>query len=130
MIQIDLCKDGYLYIIYARNAKIGIFDAQSKGFRISRFKFDRNYKFVEYHWDKSWDSGWDTESKGTVRPYKELFRPRKLNSEVEFLEFMNDYNNKNEEEILNVLKEFIKDDNGLDIDSRMLYLDCLKERGK
>ena len=64
-IPIDKCKDGYLYIIKARNADLGVYVKKEKGFHISRFKFKCNYIFMEYHWDTG-------EPFGTVKPIKEL----------------------------------------------------------
>jgi hypothetical protein len=98
MISLKDCRNGYLYIIAARNAYVGIFNAKKKGFRISRFKFDRNYESVEYHWDTG-------EPHGTVRPYRKLFKPTKIKEECVFLSFINKYFENNQEEILTVIKE-------------------------
>ncbi len=58
-------KKGYLYYIFARNSHLGIWLPESNGFLISRFKYDRNYLFTEYHWD--WNDRF-----GTVKPLKEI----------------------------------------------------------
>lgn len=62
-IKLEDLKDGYLYKILARNAGYGIYC--DGGFYISRWKFGRNYIFVEIHWDLS-------DSFGTVKPLKEI----------------------------------------------------------
>ena len=96
MIPVLQCKHGYLYIVACRNANIGIYDIHQKGFRISRFKFDRNYEFVEYHWDTNG-------SLGTARPLKKLFKPPAFSGEKNFLDFMNDYYRKNHVDIWKVV---------------------------
>ena len=98
MIRMNDCNDGYLYIVACRNAYIGVYNAEKKGFRISRSKFGRNYEFVEYHWDTG-------EPHGTARPQKELFRPEPFLGEKEFLDFMNEYYNKNREEIWSAIAD-------------------------
>jgi len=50
-IKIKDLKDGYLYKIIARNARYGIWKAETQGFIISRIKFGSNYAFEEYHYD-------------------------------------------------------------------------------
>lgn len=50
-ISMDKCKDRHLYIISARNADIGVYIAEEKGFKISRYKFKSNFIDIEYHWD-------------------------------------------------------------------------------
>lgn len=64
-IPMSKCKDGHLYIIKARNADIGVYVAEKKGFRISRFKFKSNFIDTEDHWDTG-------EPFGTVKPLKKL----------------------------------------------------------
>jgi hypothetical protein len=64
-IPIEQCEDGYLYIISARNARLGIFHKEERGFVISRFKFGHNSLFVEYHWDTG-------EPYGTVQPFEKV----------------------------------------------------------
>jgi hypothetical protein len=71
-IPLEKCEDGYLYIISARNARLGVFHEQEKGFVISRFKFSINSLFVEYHWDTG-------EPYGTVQPIEKIEKvPEKL----------------------------------------------------
>jgi len=67
MIPLKDCKPGYLYLINARNSRLGIYTGQNGAFTISRYKFDDNYLFDEYHHDNG-------PPYGTVQPYKELMR--------------------------------------------------------
>jgi hypothetical protein len=73
-IKLEDLRDGYLYRIMARNASYGIY--HDGGFYISRWKFGRNYIFVEIHWDLS-------DSFGTVKPLEEIepapFSTKKMN---------------------------------------------------
>lgn len=64
-IPIEDCKDGYLYIIGARNSDLGVYVAKDKGFVINRFKINRHFLFVEFHWDTG-------SPYGTARCIKEL----------------------------------------------------------
>ncbi|MBF0225852.1 MAG: hypothetical protein HQK76_10385 [Desulfobacterales bacterium] len=50
-IPMDTLETGGLYWIIARNAHVGVWFNHAKGFVIPREKFDREYLFVEYHWD-------------------------------------------------------------------------------
>lgn len=50
-ISIEDCKDRHLYIIKARNADIGVYIAEDKAFKISRYKFTSNFIDTEFHWD-------------------------------------------------------------------------------
>jgi hypothetical protein len=68
-IPLEKCKDSYVYYIHARNAKVGIFNENDNGFIISRYKFDENFLFTEYHWDTG-------EPYGTVKPLKKLYRAK------------------------------------------------------
>ncbi len=65
MIPLNECKDGYLYIVNARNAYLGIFNKETNGFIISRFKFGDNYLFTEYHYEAS-------KGFGTCKPLEEV----------------------------------------------------------
>jgi hypothetical protein len=62
---VDELKEGWLYRVRARNARLGIWTPEYSGFHISREKFGRNYLFVEIHWDLS-------DSFGTVLPLEEI----------------------------------------------------------
>jgi len=64
-IPLNDCVDGRLYAIDARNATIGIFNAESRSFLISRFKFGSNFLFEEEHWDCG-------EPHGTAKPLRDL----------------------------------------------------------
>ena len=50
-IQIKECQDGYLYRIDARNASLGIWDAEKKGFVIRRTQYEKTFLWMEFHWD-------------------------------------------------------------------------------
>jgi hypothetical protein len=67
-IPLSACKDGYVYYIHARNAKVGIFNKSDNGFIISRHKFDKNFLFTEFHWDTG-------EPYGTAKPLRDLNLP-------------------------------------------------------
>ena len=44
--------DGHCYQIWARNAYVGVWQADEQGFLISRYKVGPNpYLFTEFHWD-------------------------------------------------------------------------------
>lgn len=58
-------KFNHLYYILGRKSHLGIWIPKKKGFIISRFKFDRNYLFLEYHWDIGIPYG-------TVKPFIEI----------------------------------------------------------
>lgn len=79
-IPLEKCKDGYVYYIHARNAKVGIFNENDNGFIISRHKFDKNFLFTEYHWDTG-------EPYGTVKPIRKLYKARP--TEVGTLAYLN-----------------------------------------
>ena len=61
----DKCKDKYLYMIRARNAKLGVYVKSIQGFKISRNKFKANFIDIEDHWDTG-------EPHGTASPYVEI----------------------------------------------------------
>lgn len=64
-IPIEECKNRHLYIIKARNSFIGIYNEKEKSFFISRWKFNSNFLFEEYHWDTGAPFG-------TAMPLKDL----------------------------------------------------------
>lgn len=86
-IALGQCKDGFLYIIHARNSYLGIFNAEEKSFTISRHKFSLNFLFEEYHWDTG-------APYGTVKPLKELYEAPKVSEDEKLL-----YLNNKEEEL-------------------------------
>lgn len=54
--------DRHAYTIFARNAYVGIWIAEVRGFLISRYKLSPDpYLFIEYHWDTG-------EPFGTAKP--------------------------------------------------------------
>ena len=81
-IPIEKCKDGWLYKIDARNSNLGIYNAERKTFYISRFKFNDNYLFEEYHWDTG-------EPYGTAKPLEELEFAGHFNNDNERLAYLN-----------------------------------------
>jgi hypothetical protein len=81
-IPIDSCKNGYVYRIFARNGIVGIFNSQDNSFTLSRFKFNSNYLFDEYHWDTG-------EPFGTVKPIEEIDECPENMTESEALEYLN-----------------------------------------
>lgn len=64
-LAIEDLKPFYLYKIRARNANLGIWRPEQKGFTIRREKFGDYFIFTEYHWDTGAPFG-------TVRPIEEL----------------------------------------------------------
>lgn len=64
-IKIEELVDGAVYEISARNANVGIWRAEQRGFEIPREKFHHLYLFVEYHWDTGAPFG-------TVKPWGRL----------------------------------------------------------
>lgn len=64
-ITMDKLKPFYLYRIHARNAVLGIWLPEKKGFMIRRNKFGDWFDFIEYHYDSD-------PCFGTVKPLKEL----------------------------------------------------------
>jgi len=64
-LKINELKNGYVYKIEARNAFYGVWIESKKAFIISRWKFQRNYLTLEYHWDLN-------NIVGTVKPIRIL----------------------------------------------------------
>jgi len=60
-LDLNKCVDKGIYFINARNGIVGVFRKETKGFILSRYKFDKNYLFEEYHYDTG-------EPYGTVKP--------------------------------------------------------------
>lgn len=73
-IPLEQCEDGWLYRIFARNASLGIFRANQKGFEIAREKFGNVYLFTEYHFDTGAPFG-------TVVPSKKLEKAPEFGTE-------------------------------------------------
>jgi hypothetical protein len=107
-IPIDQCKDGFLYIIKARNANLGIFDEKKKSFIISRMKFKSNFLDEELHWDEKDDSFIKVFGRpmlGTAKPLNELELVTNLN-DIAKLRYLNDMQIEFETEIKVLLKQF------------------------
>jgi hypothetical protein len=64
-IDLGKCEDRNIYFINARNGLVGVFRKETKGFILSRHKFDSNFLFEEYHYDTG-------EPYGTVKPIEKL----------------------------------------------------------
>ncbi|WP_034641160.1 hypothetical protein [Chitinilyticum aquatile] len=63
---IDQMQAGMAYAIWARNAYVGLWLPEERGFLISRYKmYPTPYLFVEYHWETG-------EPFGTVKPLRPL----------------------------------------------------------
>ena len=65
MISIEDCKDGYYYLIDARNADTGVFRSSDNAFIIARHKFGDVFLFPEFHWETG-------APYGTAKPELEL----------------------------------------------------------
>jgi len=98
MIPFTACKDGYLYIIRARNAKLGIYEEETKSFKIRRKKgnvfIDR-----EVHWQAD-------DFHGTARPFVEI---EKVPADTELLNYLKNKENELQEEVSEVLSRVGKD---------------------
>ena len=80
-IKVPDCKDGYLYILSARNATVGIYNESDKSFTINRLKFNDRYLFDEYHWDTG-------APYGTVAPLKEIEKAPEFKNDDEKLAYL------------------------------------------
>lgn len=98
-LSIAECKDGYLYIIKARNARIGIFEEESGSFIIRRMKFKDIYLFKELHWNID-------EHYGTVKPIEELEQAPKFSNDDETLEYLKTKAEEQDQHIEDVLLLF------------------------
>lgn len=111
MIPMDECKDGWLYIIRARNSNLGIYQAKERGFLIRREKFRSVFLFTEYHWDTG-------APHGTASPIKELFEvtDEMLHAEEpELLLYLKQQADERESEIQEAIKDDIEQGNKLDV---------------
>jgi len=83
-ISLKDCKDGYTYLILARNGSVGIFNQKESSFILSRHKFGDNFLFEEDHWD--------ADGSGTAKPIKEISKEHieygKMNDD-ETLKYLN-----------------------------------------
>ena len=91
-------ESGCLYYINARNAHLGIWIPKKSGFIISRFKFDANYLFIEYHFDTGTPYG-------TVKPFIKIEKVPFDNMQIQRLgqDTVPSSKNKLYESILNYL---------------------------
>ena len=116
-LKINELKDGYVYKIQARNASYGVWIESKKGFVISRWKFTRNYLFVEYHWDFD-------DIIGTVKPIEILekfpFEFKKYSLEH------NSWEDRTNKEVLTYLDNF--DDTRDESIKRLSYGELLQRR--
>lgn len=71
-IKEDDLKDGNVYAITARNANVGIWDVEKRGFLIPRNKFGEDYLFIEYEYDTD-------PTFGTAKAYFDLGEAPDLN---------------------------------------------------
>lgn len=83
-ISMNDCEDGYLYKIIARNAKIGIYCAKDRCFKISRNKLNLNFIDTEDHWDTG-------EPFGTVKPLEKIEKVPPMENK-QLLRFLNKKN--------------------------------------
>lgn len=51
IVPIEEMQEGFAYLIDARNACVGIWESDSKGFTVARCKFGATFLATEYHWD-------------------------------------------------------------------------------
>lgn len=87
-IKIPDCKDGYLYIIRARNATVGIYKESEIAFTINRLKFKDRFLFEEYHWDTFAFSFMGRDIYGTAVPLKEIERAPEFKTDEEKMAYL------------------------------------------
>jgi len=99
-LPIDQCKEGFLYIIDARNSKLGIYNEANNSFTISRYKFGSNFLFEEFHWDTN-------PPYGTVCPLKEIMKVPAMSDEEKLI-FLNAKWVELKEEVCNCFPDITK----------------------
>jgi hypothetical protein len=87
-IKIPDCKDGYLYIIRARNATVGIYKKSDIAFTINRLKFNDRFLFDEYHWDTLAFTFMGKNVYGTAVPLKEIEKTPEFKTDEEKMEYL------------------------------------------
>jgi hypothetical protein len=102
-IPMDQCKEGFLYIIDARNSKLGIYDTENMSFTISRYKIGNNFLFEEYHWDTG-------SPYGTAKPLKEIMEVPAMSDEEKLI-FLNAKWVELKEEVCNHFPDITRDFN-------------------
>ena len=65
-LKLDECLTGYVYRVYARNFKYGIFDGDHKFLGI-QYEWGKRYLGEELHWDYD-------QRHGTVKPFEAIIR--------------------------------------------------------
>lgn len=65
IVPIEEMQEGFAYLIDARNACVGVWNAKLKGFTIARYKLGDTYLANEYHWDTG-------APYGTTNPFERL----------------------------------------------------------
>jgi len=73
--NINTLIDRGLYLIHARNAKVGVWLEKKKSFIISRWKFESNFLFEEFHYNTGapYGTAWELEGPfEIVPPEKEI----------------------------------------------------------
>lgn len=80
-LKLEDCKEGYLYIIIARHAYVGIYDKKKQAFITNRKKFEENFLWDEDHYDTG-------EPHGTAIPLEEIEEVPELKTDEEKLEYL------------------------------------------
>jgi hypothetical protein len=86
-IKIEDCKNGYVYLIAARNNRIGICHNDGKSFTISREKFKDIFLFDEYHYDTGAPFG-------TVHPILEIEKAPSFENDKDKLDWLTKFTNE------------------------------------
>lgn len=81
MILVEECKPGWLYQVIARNADVGIYDLEHKGFKVSRHKFGSVFIDIELHWHT--DSHF-----GTAKPIREIEEAPKFDNDNAMIAYL------------------------------------------
>lgn len=102
-ISVKDLKDNYLYIIAARNFKVGVYEQNTNSFIGARYKFKKYYLDKEIHYDID-------QLYGTACPIKCLGKNNLKDKEL--LNYLIQYDSDNKKNIYNlVYKEKLKEDN-------------------
>jgi len=80
-VPIDECKDGYLYLIDARHAHVGICQHDGTMFKITREKFGNVMLDIEYHYDAD-------RVMGTAHPLRVIEKAPTFKSEQDMLVYL------------------------------------------
>lgn len=93
------CRNGYLYIIKARHARIGIFEEETGSFITRRVKGNDIYLSKELHWDID-------ENFGTTKPIEEIEKTSKFKDDTELLDYLKTKAEEQDQHIEDVLLLF------------------------